>query len=97
MLGILSYPAIYETLGHIEYQYDVKLDLPYRFDYGFTKPFKKWCTKDVSKNGHGWVFVRRDYYKCGKIAIKISDLLYGEYTKPRDYKLEKETCKTCKL
>lgn len=36
------------------------------------------CTKNISKNGHGWVFVNREYFKCGKVSIWISDKIYGE-------------------
>lgn len=65
--------------------------------YGIHKPFVKNCTKDVSKNGHGWVFVNREYFQCGKIAIVISDLIYGEYTEPQNADLEKQKCEGCTL
>jgi len=37
------------------------------------------CTKDIGRNGHGWVFVKREYFKCNKLQIFFSDLIYGEY------------------
>lgn len=49
--------------------------------YGSMDAFIGNCTKDVAKNGHGWVFVVREYYNCGKVSIAISDLIYGETTK----------------
>lgn len=97
LLGVILYPAMYEALEYVESHTSVDIDLPYRFEYGFTKPFNKLCTKDVSKNGHGWVFVNRKYFRCGKLAIYVSDKLYGEYTKPRNKELEKEACKECRL
>lgn len=47
--------------------------------YGSMNPFVGNCTKDKAMNGHGWKFVTREYYKCGKVAIAISDMIYGEY------------------
>ena len=64
---------------------------------GFGSVFTKGCTKDVGRNRLGWLFINREYNKCGKIAIRISDLLYGEYANPRDPKLEKLVCKGCTL
>lgn len=97
LLGFAFYPAAYEFADHLDYTGKVKLNIPYRFEYGIMKPFNKFCTKDASKNGHGWVFIRRDYYNCGPISIFVSDTLYGEYTRPRNLELEKEACKKCKM
>lgn len=65
--------------------------------YGLGRSISGQCTKDVSKNGHGWVFVRRDFYKCYEWQIHISDLIYGEYTKPVDPKLKKRVCNNCTM
>ncbi len=48
--------------------------------YGTTDAFVGNCTLDVSKNGHGWTFVNREYYQCGAISIAISDLIHGTKT-----------------
>jgi hypothetical protein len=84
ILGLLMFPAIHEIDS---YTTEVMSFIPH---YGFMKPFEKMCTKDISKNGHGWVFVRRDYYRCGTLSIIISDFIHGEYTKPRNPELEKQ-------
>lgn len=47
--------------------------------YGTTEAFSGNCTKDISRNGHGAVFVNREYFGCGKVNVLISDLIYGEY------------------
>jgi hypothetical protein len=56
--------------------------------FGISKPFVKQCTKDYGMNGHGWVFVRREYNKCGKVSIALSDLIHGEYSEPINIGLE---------
>ena len=96
IIGLFMFPLGYEIVWEVGYNHDL-YSLPYRLEYGVTKPFYKRCTKDVSKNGHGWVFIRRKYNRCGPISIFVSDLLWGEYTKPRDPELEKQACKDCKL
>lgn len=61
------------------------------------KVFKEWCTKDVRKNGHGWIFIKRDFFGCNKLEIAISDILYGELTKDSREDLRKDICTNCKL
>lgn len=86
ILGVLLYPALMDLHDVMDYQYPKLFSssvsaFRYVPTYGLADPFIKNCTKDVSKNGHGWVFVNREYFKCGKLSIKISDYIYGETTK----------------
>lgn len=78
LLGLLMFPAIHEV------SLEIYKDTPILVQYGFTKPFTKKCVKNIGKNGHGWEFVVREYYSCGKISIFISNLLWGEYIERRD-------------
>lgn len=75
ILGLFLFP-----LAHEVSRATIK-GVPLIVEYGVTKPFNKKCIKNEAKNGHGWEFVMREYYDCGKIAIFISDMLYGEYIK----------------
>jgi hypothetical protein len=57
--------------------------------YGTTDALVGHCTKDIVKNGQGWVFVKRDFFVCDKINIVISNVIYGEYThKPTEKELQ---------
>lgn len=75
IIGFLMFPLAAD-LSDLTGKFIIFLRVP---GYGTVDPFIGNCTKDVSKNGHGWVFVNREYYKCGKIAIAISDAIYGEH------------------
>ncbi len=103
LLGILSFPLLgdFVELAQHYYPNSTIVDKIWTISliprYGTTDFLAKNCTKDVSKNGHGWIFVRRDFYSCGKLSIFLSDLLFTEYTQPRDLKKEKQACAGCKL
>lgn len=64
---------------------------------GVSEPLTKSCTKDVSENGHGWIFINREYYNCNVVQIFVSDLVFGEYTRPRDLEKEAKACKECRM
>lgn len=100
-LGLLMFPLFGDSVDIIKNKYSNNklVESIYMFTlvprYGASDVFLRKCTKDVKKNGHGWVYVARDYFQCGKLSIWISDHLYGEYAKPRDPELEKKACKDC--
>lgn len=64
---------------------------------GIADPLIGNCTKDISKNGHGWVFVNRDFFACNKVQIIVSDLIFGELTRPIDPEMQKKVCTNCKM
>lgn len=87
LVGLLAFPALCDVINGIDWFVDsdatrylsLKTMVP---SYGLQGPFIQNCTLDKSKNGHGWIFVNREYYNCGRVAITISDLIYGERTRP---------------
>lgn len=87
VLGVALFPGICDVIELVAYKFpenetvNAVLTKTYIPRYGFYKVFNGSCTKDVSKNGHGWTFVRREYFQCGTISIAISDLIFGEYQK----------------
>jgi hypothetical protein len=112
LLGFGSAIALFilvpATTGLVSYYYPPKEDSTYEelaieLQCGMYGKFRlfdsitKSCTKDVRKNGHGWVFVVRDYYTCNKLEIAISDLLYGETTEFNREDLRSEVCHECTL
>jgi len=77
-LGLALFPLIGDVFKLIEYKTDK--DMPFIIPtYNAFEGVVGRCTKDVSQNGHGWTFIRRDFFGCGKINIMISDLLHGDY------------------
>ena len=87
---------IHSTLYYFDF-IDKRPPLIFNPNLGISSPIIGNCTKDVSKNGHGWIFISREYFKCNKLQIMISDYLYGEYTRPRNLELEKKACKDCSI
>lgn len=88
ILGLVTYPLIVDISNIIQYNTNSKIAeiVYYKIwmpNYGIANVFTTNCTKDVSKNGHGWIFVNREYYACNKVQIYFSDLIYGEYTQER--------------
>lgn len=100
VLGMLLLPAYND--GYDIYEHFSKSEIPFKYfsfgvrpSLGIANVVTGDCTRDISKNGHGWVFVNREYFSCNKVEIFISDLIYGEYTRPVDPELEKKVCKNC--
>lgn len=88
LLGLATYPLMVDVVEISAYHTKSKVlnDIRYKIwlpNYGIADMFTENCTKDVSKNGHGWVFVNREYYKCNKFQIMVSDLVFGETTKEK--------------
>lgn len=103
ILGLFLFPAINDIFMTLHDNYpenklfnEITSKMIYP-NYGINHILTKRCTKDVGENGHGWIFILRDYYKCSKVHILISDLLYGEYTRPRNIEKEKKACKKCSM
>lgn len=94
-LGLLTYPLVTDIIGVAEYHTESvvlteiywKVNLP---TYGIQNILNGNCTKDISMNGHGWVFINREYFQCNKVQIKLSDLIFGEYSHPINPELEKK-------
>lgn len=85
ILGFAAYPLAIDVLATAEYYSESKIvkkihDKLWIPEYGIADVLTENCTKDVSKNGHGWVFVNREYYQCNNFQIFVSDLIFGEKT-----------------
>ena len=102
-IGLLTFPLLgdlSETYRHLNPESEVADKISRIFiitGYNAQYAFIGYCTKDVSVNGHGWVFVNREFFSCGKLSILISDLIYGERTEPINPELEKKACTDCNL
>ncbi len=46
------------------------------------------CTSDISRNGFGWVFIRREYYRCNRLETLVSNKLYDSLTQHNHPELE---------
>ena len=82
LLGYLTFPLLCDVANLATY-YGLKWETPTYVSLGGYNAFdliKKNCTKDVLKNGHGWVFIARKYHECNALEIALSDMVYGEYT-----------------
>jgi len=95
ILGYLSFPLSFDIIDGLRTVSDNKYiqktwDLLLTPGYGILHSFFGNCTKDVAQNGHGWVFIEREYFQCNKLEILISDTLYGEYKYPIDQNLLKK-------
>ncbi len=101
ILGILSYPLLFDAAdAYYSLHRESKIARSIwskliNTGYGTQRAFIGDCTKDVDENGHGWIFIRRDYFQCNKLEVKISNLIYGEYAEPRDLEKERKICKDC--
>jgi hypothetical protein len=82
VLGFLLFPLVSDmseiTRHFFKTEMSMFLFVP---SYGVATTVTGGCTKDVSKNGHGWTFVRREYNTCNTVQIFVSDLIYGEYSR----------------
>lgn len=95
IIGLLLFPVICDLIWIVHhYNESALVEKAWEYTlnptYNLADLFIKGCTKDVSQNGHGWVFVNREYYSCGKIEIWISDKIFGEYTHPINPELLKK-------
>ena len=92
LIGLILFPLVADITDVAYYYKNNKITQKLWFifntpGYGSIAFIKKDCTKDVSQNGHGWVFVNREFFQCGPIQIYLSDLIFGEYTHPINPKL----------
>lgn len=97
-LGLATYPLMCDVVSvglfHTQSEILDKVhDAIWIPNYGIADALTKGCTKDISKNGHGWVFMNRQYYRCNKVQIYVSDLVFGETTRPTDPEMMKEYVK----
>lgn len=86
LLGLLAFPIISDVVTVVDYHTtNETVSKAYVWmihpSYGISDVLIENCTKDVSKNGHGWVFVNREYFQCNKAQIYFSDLIFGETTR----------------
>lgn len=83
LLGLSFFPVLSDIITGYNYtnrnKVSKKLWLIFSVPgYGLHKGIAGMCTNEQSSNGHGWKFIKRDYFECGKLNIYISDKLYGK-------------------
>jgi len=112
ILGFVSAVAIFVSIpsatSFVAYHFPPEKDSKWdhvstrlRFNMYFTPDllgtFMERCTKDIGMNGFGTVFVTRHYFKCNKLEILISDLIYGEKTSKSKEDKADQICDNCTM